>query len=140
MSFYKNDHTWMDYRLILSNLKFVDLQFFVTLDIDVKCHVNLGFFQRWPQGKKCFLTYHWSISSLKAKITQFARSFRIMTCLPILKFGFLPYYRFSPYSVRIRDKNESEKTLYLDIFHSVCYFCRNNQNNQSLQNCLEEAL
>ena len=30
-SFYKNDHTWMDYRLVLSTLKFIGLQLLVSV-------------------------------------------------------------------------------------------------------------
>ena len=79
--FYRNDHTWMAHRLVLSNSKFVDLQFLVTVCYDVSCHVNLEFFQRWLQCEKCLLTYQLSVFSEKAKVTQFARLCRIMTCL-----------------------------------------------------------
>ena len=36
----------MDYRLELSNLKIVELQFLVTVDNDVRCHVTSGDLQR----------------------------------------------------------------------------------------------
>ena len=42
----KNDHGWIDYRLVLSNLKIVELQFLVTVKNDVSCHVTLGYSQR----------------------------------------------------------------------------------------------
>ena len=41
----------MGYQLILSNLKFVDAQFLVIVYNDTSCHVTLGDFQRWTQGK-----------------------------------------------------------------------------------------
>ena len=66
----------------IQNLKFVDVQFLVTVDIDVSCHVNSRVFQKWPKGEKYSLTYQWSIFSEKTKVTQFARLCRIMTCLP----------------------------------------------------------
>ena len=71
----------MNYRLVLSNLKFVVLQFLVTIDIDVSCHVNIRVFQIWPKGKRCTLTYQCSISSEKTKVTQFVSLCRIMACL-----------------------------------------------------------
>ena len=43
----------MHYRLVLSNLKIVELQFLVIVCNGVSCFVILGDFQRWPQGKKC---------------------------------------------------------------------------------------
>ena len=49
--FIKNDHAWMGYQLILSNLKFVDAQFLVIVYNDTSCHVTLGDFQRWTQWK-----------------------------------------------------------------------------------------
>ena len=48
---------------------------------DANCHVTLGDFQRWPQGEKCSLTYQYSISNEKTKVTQFTRLYRIITCL-----------------------------------------------------------
>ena len=54
---------------------------FGDVDNDISCHVTLGNFQRWPQGKNCSLTYQYLIFSEKTKVTQFARLCRIMTCL-----------------------------------------------------------
>ena len=71
----------MDYRLVLSNLKIVELQFLVTVDNEVSCHVTLGNFQRWLQDGKCSLIYQRLISNEKTKVTQFARLCKIMTCL-----------------------------------------------------------
>ena len=79
-SFYKNDHTWMDYRLVLSTLKFIGLQLLVSVWNDVSYHVNLGFFQRSHRGKICSLIYQWLLSSEKTKVTQFARLCKIMIC------------------------------------------------------------
>ena len=56
---------WMDYRLVLSNSKFVTLQFLLAVDNDVRYDVTLGDFQRWPLGEKCSLTYQCLISGEK---------------------------------------------------------------------------
>ena len=69
-SFYKKskkDNAWIDYRLVLSNLKTAELQFLVSVGSDVNDHVTLENFQRWPQGVKYFLTYQCAISSDKTK-------------------------------------------------------------------------
>ena len=71
----------MDYRMVLSNLKIAGVQFLVTVEKDVSCHVTLGDFQRWLSGKKFSLTYQCLIFSEKTKVTQFARLCRIITCL-----------------------------------------------------------
>ena len=42
----------MDYRLLLADLKIINLQFLLTVDNDVSCHVIWGDFQKWPQSKK----------------------------------------------------------------------------------------
>ena len=64
----------MDYQLVLSNLKIVELWFLVTVDNDVSCHMIWWWdFQRWSQGEKWFLTDQCSISSEKTKVTQFTR-------------------------------------------------------------------
>ena len=42
----------MDYRLVLSDLKIINLQVLLTVDNDVSCHVILGDFQNWPHGEK----------------------------------------------------------------------------------------
>ena len=44
----------MDDRLVLSNMEIVELQFLVTIDNDVRCHVILGDFQRFPRAKIFF--------------------------------------------------------------------------------------
>ena len=62
----------MDYRLELSNLKIVELQFLVTVDNDVRCHVTSGDLQRWTQGEKCSLAYQSLVYSEKTEVTQFA--------------------------------------------------------------------
>ena len=41
----------MDYRLVLSDLKIMDLHLLLTVDNDVRCPVTLGDFQEWSQGK-----------------------------------------------------------------------------------------
>ena len=78
-SFYKNDHSWTDYRLVLPDLKFVDLEFFVTVDNNVSCYVTLGDLKRWSHGEKRSVTHQCSISSEKTKVTQFSRFCRFMT-------------------------------------------------------------
>ena len=78
-SFYKNDHSWTDYRLVLSDLKFVNLEFFVTVDNNVSCYVTLGDLKRWSHGEKRSVTHQCSISSEKTKVTQFSRFCRFMT-------------------------------------------------------------
>ena len=67
----------MDYRLVLSNLRFFDLQFWVTVDNYISCH---GFPEITPE-QKYSLNYQYYIFSKKTKVTQFARSCRITTCL-----------------------------------------------------------
>ena len=44
----------MDYQFVLSDLNVINLQFLLTVDNDVSCHVTLGDFQKWPQDKKMF--------------------------------------------------------------------------------------
>ena len=41
----------MDYQLVLSDLKIIDLQFLLNVNNDVGCHVTLGDFQKLPHGK-----------------------------------------------------------------------------------------
>ena len=55
----------MDYRLVLSNSKFVTLQFLLAVDNDVRYDATLGDFQRLPLGEKCSLTYQCLISGEK---------------------------------------------------------------------------
>ena len=44
----------MDYRLVLLNLKFVDLQFLMTVDNDIKLSRDLGGFPEMNPGWKMF--------------------------------------------------------------------------------------
>ena len=79
--FYKIRSHLNGLRLVLSNLKIVELQFLATVDNDISYHLTLEDFQRWLQGEKCSLTYQYSISSEKAKATIFARLCRFINCL-----------------------------------------------------------
>ena len=59
---------------MLPNLKILELQFLVTVDNELSCHMTLEGFQ----GEKSSLTYQCSISSEKTKVNQFARLCRII--------------------------------------------------------------
>ena len=84
----------MNYRFVLSDLKIINLQFLLTVDNDISCHVTSGDFQKRPQGKKCYLTCQCSISSKKTKVTQFARLCRTND-LPIRNHPFSTYVKSS---------------------------------------------
>ena len=59
----------------------VELQFLVTVDNNVSCHVTFGDFQRWPKGALWFINVGYPVRKKFAQVTQFARLCRILTCL-----------------------------------------------------------
>ena len=44
----------MGYRLVLSNLKILELQFLVTVDNNVSCHMTCGFSEMTPGQNMLF--------------------------------------------------------------------------------------
>ena len=71
----------MLYRFALSVLRIANLQFSLTVDNGVSCHVTLKDFYKLSQGEKCYLTCQCLISSKKTKVTLFAKLCSTMTCL-----------------------------------------------------------
>ena len=70
-------------RLLLSDLKIVDIRILLNVDNYVSCHVTLGISRNNPNVEKFIWTFNvrYNISSEKTKVSQFARLCRIMTCV-----------------------------------------------------------
>ena len=49
--FFKNDHTWMNYPLVLSDLKTFDFQLLLIRDNNTNFEVVMSNLQEWVQGE-----------------------------------------------------------------------------------------
>ena len=133
----ESDQLWMDYRLVLSNLKCVDLWFLVTVNIDVSCYMNLGFFSRCGTRARDAI---WIIHDrFQMWTTQFSRLCRIMTyLLPIIKKQFKKHFFEKKLIMRVLTSNQVQLCYWRNMRNK--FVLRQLRKNTEKLSCMTLSL